>query len=268
VEGDRVTTVEVAGVELRCRDRGAGPAVLMVHETAAGAEVWRGLADALGREARVVAFDRRGWGGSAAPEVYARTTIEEQAGDAAGVLDGLGISEALVCGAGIGAVVALELLLRQPALVTAAALIEPPLLAFLPEATEGLSADRLAIEEAFRDGGPRAALDLYLDGGLPFLGPGADRIPEPLAAAARRRPLSLFAELAAVPAWPIRPPALAAVSAPSRIVVGASTPPHLLAAAGELAARLGGSERVRLDGGGLPHLDSAAELAAQLRPLL
>ena len=240
---------------------------MLLHETAACADVWAALAAELGDGTRSIAFDRRGWGGSGAPEVYVRTTVEEQAQDAAGVLDRHGIAAAVICGAGIGAVAALELLLRQPALVRAAVLVEPPLLAFLPDATEGLSADRQAIEEALREGGPAAALDLYLGGGLPYLGPGAERIPRSATATARERPLSLFAELAAVPAWPIRSAELAAAATPSRIVVGASTPPPLRAAAEQLGDRLAETQLLRLEGPGLPHVGAAAELASQLRAL-
>ncbi len=238
-----------------------------MHETAATSEVWRPLAEALSPGVRTIAYDRRGWGGSGAPEPYLRTTIEEQAADAAGLLEKLEVETAIVCGAGLGAVAALELLLRRPDLVKAAALVEPPLLAFLPEATEGLSSDRDAIEAAVREGGAEAALDLYLRGGTPFLGPGAGRIPEIATAAARQRPLSLFAELPAVAGWTIRSADLLRTEAPSRIVVGAATPPLLRRTCEELSARLGGSDLLRLGGEGLPHVGAAPELAARLRAL-
>jgi pimeloyl-ACP methyl ester carboxylesterase len=239
-----------------------------MHETAAGAEVWRPLAGALAGEARVIAFDRRGWGRSGAPEPYSQTTIEEQAEDAAAVLQTLGVEQALVAGAGLGAVAALDLLLRRPRTVAAAVLIEPPLLAFLPDATEGLSSDRKAIEQAVREGGPAAALDLYLSGALPFLGPGAERIPDAVSAGARDRPLSLFAELASVPAWAIPTAELARCDAPALIVTGVSTPPLLTRASDELATLLEGAEHAHLEGDGLPHVGAAPELAERLLALL
>ncbi len=242
--------------------------MLCLHETAAGAEVWRPLAGALAGRARVVAYDRRGWGGSGAPEGYRATTVEEQAEDAAGVMEALAIESAVLCGAGLGAVAALDLICRRADLVAGAILIEPPLLAFLPEATEGLSADRAAIEEAVRDGGLSAAMDLYLRGGLSHLGPGAARLPAAAAGGAAARPVSLFAELAAVPGWAIRTPELLRAEVPSRIVIGAATPPLLRSAAEELAARLGGAELLRIGGGGLPHVDAAAELSAAVEALL
>jgi pimeloyl-ACP methyl ester carboxylesterase len=256
------------GVELSWRDRGAGPPLLCLHETAATAAIWEPLIDAIGGDARTIALDRRGWGDSGAPEQYVATTVEEQAADAAALLEQLDAGPAVVCGAGIGAVIALELLLRRRDLAAAAILIEPPLLAYIPEATEGLAVDRQAIAEAVQGGGPEAAIDLYLSGELPHLGPGAGRIPDAVGAAARRRPMSLFAELGAVPAWSLRTAEMLALDAPSRIVSGTSTPDLLRAAGDQLAVRLGRSEQVNLGGEGLPHVGAAHELADAIRELL
>lgn len=253
---------------MRWLDRGAGPPLLCLHETAAVAAIWEPLAEAIGADARVIAPDRRGWGGSDAPEQYVATTVEEQAADAAALLEEVDAGPAVLCGAGLGAVVALELLLRRRDLARAAVVIEPPLFAYLPEATEGIGADREAIAEAVRGGGPEAAIDLYLAGGLSHLGAGAGRIPEAVGAAARKRPLTLFVELGAVPAWSLRTAELVALEAPSRIVVGASTPPPLRAAAEQLAIRLGHSELVDLGGEGLPHVSMAPQLAEVVRELL
>jgi pimeloyl-ACP methyl ester carboxylesterase len=255
-------------IELRWWEQGQGPAVLCLHETAASGQIWVALADALGDDARTIAPDRRGWGASGAPEQYAATTIEEQAEDAAALLEDLDAGTALACGAGLGAVAALDMLLRRQDLVRAAVLIEPPLLAFLPEATEGLSADLASISDAVAAGGPAAAVDFYLAGGLPFAGAGASRIPAPIAASAREHPFSLFAELPAVPAWSLNPSQLQELHAPSRIVIGPDTPPPLQAAAEHLATQLGGTEIVRVGGGGLPHVGAAEELAGTVRALL
>ena len=197
---------------------------------------------------RVISYDRRGWGESEAPEGYRRTTVVEQAEDAAVLIERLAEGPAVICGAGLGAVAALDLALRRPDLCAEAVLIEPPLLAFLPEATEGLSADRAAIEAAVREGGVTAAIDLYVGGGLPFLGAGAGRLPAEIAKVARERPLSLFAELAAVAEWEIRSAALLECEVPVRIVVAATTPPVLRQAAEELDARLGLARALRLGG--------------------
>jgi pimeloyl-ACP methyl ester carboxylesterase len=258
----------INGVELSWVERGAGPPLLCLHETAAAAAVWEPLLEAVGADARVIAPDRRGWGDSGAPQQYVATTIEEQAADAAGLLERIGAVPALVCGSGLGAVVALEMLLRRRDLARAAILIEPPLLAYLPEATEGIAIDRQAIADAVQGGGPEGAVETYLSGGLPHLGPGAERIPEKVGAVARERPLSLFAELGTVPAWSLRTAEMIANEAPSRIVCSSSTPALLRSAAEQLAVRLGASELVELEGEGLPHVGAAPQLAEQVRELL
>jgi 3-oxoadipate enol-lactonase len=255
-------------VELTWLDRGAGPPLLCLHETAAVGSIWGPLVDAVGGAARVIAPDRRGWGDSGSPEQYGATTVEEQAADAAALLEEIGAAPVLVCGSGLGAVIALELLLRRRDLARAGLLIEPPLLAYLPEATEGMAVDRQAIADAVKIGGPEAAFDLYLGGGLPHLGPGAVRIPEAVGAAARERPLSLFAELGAVPAWSLRTAEMLALQSPTRIVRGASTPPLLRNATEKLSERLGGTELVEVKGEGLPHVDAADQLAGLVRELL
>ena len=258
----------INGVGLSWRDRGAGPPLLLLHETAATAAIWEPLIDAIGADARTIAPDRRGWGSSEAPEQYVATTVEEQAADGDALLREIDAGPAVVCGAGLGAVVALELLLRHRSLVRAAVVIEPPLLAFLPEATQGLAADRQRIADAVQGGGPEAAIDLYLGGGLPHMGPGAERIPDAVGAEARQRPLSLFAELGAVPAWSLRTAEMLATDARSRIVVGASTPPIVRSASEQLALRLGASELVDVGGNGLPHVSAARESADAIRDLL
>lgn len=242
-------------------EAGNGRPVLCLHETATSSEVWRPLAGALGDRARTIAPDRRGWGRSEAPEGYARTTIGEQSEDAATLLAERADGPAVVCGAGLGAVAALDLLLRRPELAGAALLVEPPLLAFVPEATEALSADRALLTEAVRDGGPTAGLSACLGGALPALGAGAERIPEPIAATAWERPMSLFAELGAVSAWELPLEAMAACRAPTRVILADSTPPLLRRAAEALVPRLHGAAVTSLAVDGLPHLDAAPELA-------
>jgi pimeloyl-ACP methyl ester carboxylesterase len=256
------------GVDLRYRRRGEGPTVLCLHETASTGAIWDRLEEALRGHACLVDYDRRGWGESSAPEPYLRTTVTEQSEDAAVLLERLGAAPALLCGAGLGAVAALDLMLRRPELVRGAVLVEPPLLAFVPDATEGLSADAARIRAAVAEGGPDAALELYLRGGLPSIGAGAGRIPAEVAAAAQRTPLSFFAELPAVPDWELHPGELGGVEAPSRIVISASAPALLERAGEQLAERLGNSELRRLRAEGLPHVAGAPDLAGAVRELL
>lgn len=256
--------LEARGVELGWSERGGGPAVLLVHETATSSAAWAGVAEQVEAQGgRAVSYDRRGWGASGEPEGYARTTVEEQSEDAAALLEATGAGPAVVCGAGLGAVIALDLQLRHPGLVQAAVLVEPPLLALVPEATELLSADQRALE-AVAGEGREALVRLYLSGGLGALAAGVERFPAEATAPGRERPASVVAEIGAAAAWAMPILRLGDADPPPAVVVSPSTPPVLRAAAAALAARYG-DEPLELDAGGAagppPHIADPAGLA-------
>jgi pimeloyl-ACP methyl ester carboxylesterase len=256
-----VPTLEARGVEIAWSERGHGSPVLLIHETAATGAVWEPLAEALAKQFRAIAYDRRGWGGSSQPEDYRRTTIEEQSEDAAALLEAAGDGPAVVCGAGLGAVIALDLLLRRSEVVSAAVLIEPTLLQVTPLATEALSEDRHRIEIAA--GNRENVIDVFLSGGLPALGPGVTRMPEATAAAARERPGSVLAELGIPAGWRMPLPRLERADRPSAIVTAASTPPLLHEAAQGLGARLAQTSGREVDSPEAPpHLGAPAEVAS------
>ena len=233
--------------------------VLCLHETATTGRIWEPLAEALAAHATVLAPDRPGWGETWVPEGYSRTTVAEQAGFGAQILRERG--PAVVCGAGIGAVAALELSLAEPDLVVGAVLVEPPLLSFVPEATERLAADVAALRDSVAEEGREAALDGYLAGRFSALGPGAGRIPPGLADRGPGATAALFAELSAVPAWARSDSELAGATKPSLVATAADSPPFLADAARELTRVLARSD-LRETEPGLPHFDRAGELAA------
>lgn len=254
-------TLEARGIEIAWSEAGDGPPVLLIHETAATGEIWELLAQALAERARAIAYDRRGWGRSSVPDGYRRTTVEEHSEDAAWLLESVTGAPAAVCGAGVGAVIALDLLLRRPALVSVGLLIEPPLLQLLPIATEALSADGRRLESATGSG--EDVIELYLSGALPALGPGVARLPERLAAESRERPASVLAELGIVSAWRTPLTRLASAQRPSAIVTSGSTPTLVRDASRALANRLAESTARQVDSGdAAPHLGAAAEIAA------
>ncbi|HKH42979.1 MAG TPA: alpha/beta hydrolase [Solirubrobacterales bacterium] len=261
-------TLEARGVEIAWSAQGQGQPVLLVHETAADGSVWDAVAESVARRARAITYDRRGWGNSSAPEDYRRTTVEEQSEDAAALLESAGAVPAIIVGAGVGATLALDLLLRRSDLVAATMLIEPPVLQLLPMATEALSQDRRRLELAAESG--EDMIELYLSGALPALGAEVSRLPERLAGAARERPGSVIAEMGISAAWRVPLPRLAAVERPSAIVTGLSTSPLLRDAAAALADRLAGSSAHEVDSGTAPpHVgapDQVGALALALTP--
>jgi pimeloyl-ACP methyl ester carboxylesterase len=256
-----VPTLRLRGAELAVEVSGEGPPLLCLHETATSHAVWGPLVDAIGGRLRLMAPDRRGWGGSTAPEGYRATTVEEQAEDAVALLAELGGGPAAVCGAGIGAVVALALVIGHPELVHGAALIEPPLLAFSAAATERLSKDRIALGKAVQEGGQVRVVELSLNGAFEAIAPGLERLPAELTRPARDRPEVMVAELGAVPAWSIAPGGLASTRLPVRVLVSPGTPALVREASEALSSRLAEAELRELGSTGPAHLDAPAELA-------
>lgn len=225
--------VEAAGVALACRERGAGAPVLLVHGIAGDAEALDPLAEALADGARVIAYDRRGYGESGAPEPYEATTVHEQSEDAAALLRARAGAPAVAFGDGFGALVVLDLLVRHRDLVRAAVLADPPLFAFVPEATDAMSADRLALDEAIREGGPEHAVER-------LLGPG--HAPEAVARA-RASHRAVFADLGGLASWPVTRAELRAIDAPVAVVITQRAPPHVVKAADALTALLPDARR-------------------------
>ncbi len=150
-------TLPRGSFDLAYEDRGEGAAVVLVHGMAATRADWPAV-DA----PRVIAYDRRGYGDSGAPQPYTRTTVNEQAEDLAVLVEALDAAPALLVGADFGALVVLDVLLRHRSLAREAVFVDPPLHQFSPEATEALSAERLALEEALRFGGPREAVTKWV----------------------------------------------------------------------------------------------------------
>jgi pimeloyl-ACP methyl ester carboxylesterase len=236
-------TVEGAGVELAYEDQGADPpTTLVVHGMASGAAASAELRSRL--SGRVIAHDRRGYGGSGAPEPYAATTVQEQGEDAAALLLALGAAPARVVGFGFGALIALDLLVRRPELLASAVLCDAPLLAFVPEANEALAAERQHLEEALRDGGPQAAIAYWL-------GPGAD--PEAVARG-QASPRGFFADYAGLATWSPSRRELRGIGVPVVFVTGPDSAPHVIRAADEAAGLVPGASR-RTDGDVLAALE-------------
>jgi pimeloyl-ACP methyl ester carboxylesterase len=231
-------TIEGAGVELAYREQGAGPSVLLIHAIASDSRALEPVASALaGAGRRAIAYDRRGYGASGAPEPYDGTTVSEQAQDAVALLRELGAAPALVVGDGWGALIALDLLVREPDLVRGVVAADPPAYAFVPEATEALSEQRAALERALVAGGPPAAVRAWLDGRAS--GAALER--------AEHAHRAFFADYAGLSSWSVTRGELRAAAAPVTLLTGPATAPAVRAAADALAALLPDARR-REDG--------------------
>jgi pimeloyl-ACP methyl ester carboxylesterase len=223
--------IEGAGVALHYEERGDGRPLLVLHGLASDAEAWSPRLETWASAGlRAIAYDRRGYGASGSPDVFAATTVQEQAEDAAALLGRLEAAPALLVGDGFGALIVLELLVRRPRLVSAAVLSELPLFAFVPAATEVLAAQRRRLEDALREGGPPAAVRAWL-------GDDADR--SRVGAWTR----GFFADYAGQSSWSPTRRELRGIAVPVAVVTSPGSPPHVVEAADAAAALVPGAVR-------------------------
>jgi pimeloyl-ACP methyl ester carboxylesterase len=116
-----------------------GPALLLIHGSAASTTSWDELVPMLTKSHRVIRVDLLGHGRSAKPADRGYG-VPEQAHRVGEVLDRLGVKHAIVAGHSSGGIVATALAERRPDLVTALALINtgPSMDAFIaPESAAG-----------------------------------------------------------------------------------------------------------------------------------
>jgi pimeloyl-ACP methyl ester carboxylesterase len=254
-------TVEAGGVALAIDDRGAGPAVVLVHGAAAGRSVWDETVAALGDGVRTVAYDRRAYGSSSAPEPYTGTTVGEQADDLAEVLRSLGLAPAVLVGHALGAMIALDVALRFPDLVRGAVLLEPPVLWLSPRGPEVVGDLRDAIEQGARDEGPGGAVESYLSllGGAD----GLDLLGKSRLSAARSDARAFAADLVAGPSWTAARREFRAISAPIRVVSGWRSPAVYREVSAALVELLPSARLVELEAGHFAMLEQPEAVAEE-----
>ena len=202
--------VEGAGVALAYEEDGDGPATVLVHGMGAPRPARGGLSG------RVIAYDRRGYGDSGAPEQYARATVAEHTEDLAALLRGLDAAPALLVGEDFGALVVLDAAIRHAGLVRGAVLVDPPVYWFVAEATSVLSEQHAGLERVVRDEGPEAAVRWWR--------------PDAPAGSAR----GFFADFGALTTLEHPPSALRAVTVPIAVVSSPGARPHDRAASDAL----------------------------------
>jgi len=141
---------------------GEGPAVVFIAGSTGDAGNFTRAAELLADEFTVVTYDRRGNSRSPRPPGWISTSVSEQADDAAALIKALNLAPALVFGASVGGVIALDLILRHPQLIRAGVLQEPTLFSVLPDATSEVAARRAILMDALASGGPRAAIEALM----------------------------------------------------------------------------------------------------------
>lgn len=118
--------VEVVGASIHYQVSGHGPTLLLLSPGDGDADVFRGLVPLLDGFT-VVTCDRRGQGRSPIVDPAEPVTIATHADDMARVLVAVTTHAARVFGAGLGAVIGLELVTRHPHRVSTLVAFEPSL---------------------------------------------------------------------------------------------------------------------------------------------
>lgn len=112
-------TALINGINLAYDDSGAGPAVLLIHGFPLCRKMWqpqvKGLVDA---GYRVIAPDLRGFGESDTPN--GPCSMDDYADDLVGLLDHLGIDQAVVAGMSMGGYILFSMLKNSPDRVSGA----------------------------------------------------------------------------------------------------------------------------------------------------
>ena len=259
--------VVVNGTTLYYERCGSGPAVLCIAGTTGDAGHFAGVAAQLADEFTVVTYDRRGNSRSPAPEGWTRTSVPEQADDAAALVQALQLAPVAVFASDAGGRIALDLLVRSPHLLRGVILHDPVLPSVLRDAQRLTDAVQAAIHRGFQEKG--------LPGGVEavFRHVAGDAAVAAIPPETRERMLRNAQTVFAVERskdfanWCPAEAALASVTVPVALLVGEESPGFFGEMAEWLAPRLKTSVN-RAPGGHAAYFDRAPELAAAVRPIL
>jgi pimeloyl-ACP methyl ester carboxylesterase len=259
-------TLTINGTELYHEVRGVGPPVLLIIGATGDGGHFERLADLLADEFAIVTYDRRGNGRSPRPPGWDRTSAEEQADDAAGLLEALDLAPAAVFGTSLAGVIALCLVLRHPRLVSGAILHEPAFWSLFDDPEEVKRMVGAVVADGMRSGGPREAIERFYrfvagDANWEGLDP---ELRERVLAAAETY---LEVERGAFAPYLPDEPTLAGIAIPIQLLVADQSRPEFAQASGRLAPLLG-IETTSTSGTHFGYLDHPVELAATVRPFL
>lgn len=122
-------SINLGDVQVRIREAGEGPLVLLLHGFPELAYSWRHQVEALADAGfHAVAFDQRGYGRSSRPRSVSAYAVTELAGDVVALARHLGADSFAVVGHDWGAPVAWHTALLRPDVIRAVALLSVPYL--------------------------------------------------------------------------------------------------------------------------------------------
>ena len=156
--------VTANGAQIYCQVSGKGPAVLFIPGLGGDGGPFDVVANRLSDRYTTITYDRRGHSRSTPPFEWHKTSMTQQADDAAALLEQLGIETATVYGNGIGGLIALEMLIHHPDVITKAILHDPTIYNVLedgPHQDVPKGAGDL-LRSTFFTRGPQTTINLFL----------------------------------------------------------------------------------------------------------
>jgi pimeloyl-ACP methyl ester carboxylesterase len=157
-----MTSVDVNHTTLYYELRGNGPSVMFVSGATGDAGHWTAVAEELSDTFTVLTYDRRANSRSPRPQNWTAAPIDEQADDAAQLLRALDLAPAVAYGNSSGASIVTSVLLRQPEVLRAAILHEPPFAEATPVGNQFNAELGQTVTEGMEQGGPPAAMESFL----------------------------------------------------------------------------------------------------------
>jgi len=267
-----MSLIDANGTTIYYERRGRGSALLLVSGATGDAGHWTGVADALASHHTVITYDRRGNSRSPRPSGWTTTTIDEQADDAAALLEGLDAAPTIVLGTSAAAGIVANLALRHPAVLRGVIFHEPLFPSGVTDSDAVRAWRRALIEEGTARGGPRGATALFLRS------VGGDEVYESLEPELRERLLGnadvlLGIEMGPYLAYEPTPAELAGLRTARAVTAGADNRPtdapgHWRYESAQWLADQLNTELVELPGAHMGYLSEPPAFAEALRPVL
>jgi pimeloyl-ACP methyl ester carboxylesterase len=234
------------GIRLYFEEHGQGKPILCIHGTSSSALMWGEAVGELEKLGRVIVYDRRGCTRSERPDPYERTSVSEQAEDAAALLKALSATPAVLIGRSYGGGVAIDLTLRHPGHVRALVLLEAdPPRRLSPEVSRWAEELAARVEAAAAEGmdGVGGALLTRVVGEEAWEG-----FPDELKEMFTDNGPAILAELRGG-LLDVDPSALASIEQPTLLVAGSDSPDPFRRGTELMAAAIPNSRRVQIAGG-------------------